>query len=120
MREPAYIDIAADGHVTLFWGDGTEAEKYVLYRGPRAPQGQELADLIEEMKLWAEENGYQVVVPAYDLEVPRDMEIEVPEEEIDAIDLNEVDNLLDDLYYAGDYGESDTGSQPDDSSDGNY
>ena len=106
MREPAYIAIANDGHVTLFWGDGTEEQKYPILRGPRAKHGRELVETIEAMKAWAEENGYQVVVPAYDLEVP-DMEIDVPEYEIDQIDLDEVDDLLDTLFDAGEYDDYD-------------
>lgn len=105
MREPAYIAIADDGHITLFWGNGTEDQKYVILRGGRAPQGQTLVDAIEEMKIWAEENGYEVIVPAYDLTEPpaEAVEIEVPTEEIEQIDLDEVNNLLDDLYTSGDY-----------------
>jgi hypothetical protein len=104
MREPAYIAIANDGHITLFWGDGTEEQKNVILRGPRATHGRELVEMIEEMKAWAEENGYVVVVPAYDLEVP-DMEIEMPEEEAGNLDTGEIDTMLEDLYFAGDYGE---------------
>jgi hypothetical protein len=109
MREPAYIAIADDGHITLFWGNGTEDQKYIILRGGRAPEGQALVEAIEEMKLWAEENGYEVIVPAYDLtEPPADaVEIDVPEEEIEQINLEEVNDLLDDLYVTGDYSEQD-------------
>jgi hypothetical protein len=106
MREPAYIAIADDGHLTLFWGDGTEDQKYVILQGPLAPQGRELVKVIEDMKAWAEDNGYVVIVPAYDLEAP-DVEIDLPDEEAKSIDLDEVDALLDDVYYAGDYSNND-------------
>lgn len=36
VTEPAYIAIGDDGYLTLYWGDGTEAQKIVLARGPRA------------------------------------------------------------------------------------
>lgn len=106
LREPAYIAIADDGHLTLFWGDGTEEQKYIILQGPPAPQGRDLVETIEEMKAWAEENGYEVIVPAYDLEAP-DVEIDLPDEEAETIDLDDVDALLDDVYYAGDYPEDD-------------
>jgi len=105
MSDPAYIAIAANGHVTLYWGDGTEDEKVVIWEGPRAAPGPELVEIIEDMRAWAEENGYSVIVPAYDLEVTEPMEMDVPEEEVEQINLDEVDNLLDDLYVAGDYDE---------------
>jgi hypothetical protein len=98
MGEPAYIAIADDGHVTLFLGDGTEAQKTVLWRGPLAPQGQELAYLMEDLKAWAEENGYTVVIPVYDLEVPDDLNIDISDQEAESIDLDDVNDLLDDLY----------------------
>jgi hypothetical protein len=101
VAEPAYIAIDKQGYITLFWGDGTEAERTVIWRGPRATYGKELVDNIEALKAWAEENGYTVVVPAYDLHPP-DVEIELSEQEINSIDLNEADTLLDDIYYADD------------------
>ncbi|MBN1680434.1 MAG: hypothetical protein JW966_09075 [Anaerolineae bacterium] len=103
MGEPAYITIGSDGHVTLFWGDGTESQKYVIFRGPRAPQGPKLLAIIEDLKAWAEDNGYEVHVPMYDLEVPDDLEFELSQKETDTIDLDDVDDLLDDIYWAGDY-----------------
>lgn len=102
MRQPAYIAIADDGHVTLYWGDGTEDEKHIIIQGPRAQPGRELVQVVLELKEWAEANGYQIVVPTYDLEAP-DVEIDLPDEEVDEIDMDDVDDLLDDLWYAGDY-----------------
>lgn len=98
---PAYIEIAEDGRVTLFWGDGTEAQKEVIVRGPRVSDNRELYEVIEELKTWAEDNGYTVVVPAYDLEVP-DMEIDLPEREARTLSRQDVDDLIDDLYTADD------------------
>jgi hypothetical protein len=102
MREEAYIAIGDDGYVTLYWGNGSEPEKYVILRGRRAQSGPDLVDAILELKTWAEDNGYIVIVPAYDLEAP-DVAIEVDEEEVENINLDEVDDLLDDLWYASDY-----------------
>jgi hypothetical protein len=98
---PAYIELAEDGYVTLFWGDGTEAHKEVIIRGPRVSDNRELYEVIEEMKAWAEDNGYTVVVPAYDLEVP-DMEIDLPDREARTLTREDVDDLIDDLYTAED------------------
>lgn len=102
MGEPAYITIADDGHVTLFLGDGTEAQKTIIWRGPLPPAGQELAYLMEDIKAWAEENGYTVVIPVYDLEVPDNVEIDISDQEADSIDLEDVNDLLDDLFSTGD------------------
>jgi len=100
MRETAYIAINDDGYVTLFAGDGTEEFKTIIARGRRAVAGRALADAIEELTIWAEDNGYHVVVPAYDLHAA-DIELEMPEDEIEAIDLDEVDALFDDLDHLG-------------------
>ncbi|NLX08889.1 MAG: hypothetical protein GXY36_04480 [Chloroflexi bacterium] len=108
MPEPAYIALGDDGHVTLYWGDGTEPEQQIIWHGPRPANNQDLVAIIEELKAWAEANGYLVVVPAYDPELP-DVEIAVSEEEVEEINLDEVDDLLDTLYLAGDYDEYDPG-----------
>lgn len=106
MREPAYITIAEDGHLTLFWGDGAEPEKIVLLRGPRATSGRALIQIIEEMKAWAEENGYDVVVPARDLSVPS-VDLSIPGHEMRNYHDDEIDEFLDELYRAGGYDEID-------------
>ncbi|MBN1564202.1 MAG: hypothetical protein JXA10_10205 [Anaerolineae bacterium] len=100
MNEPAYVALDKDGHVAVFWGDGTEAHKEVILRGPRPANSQELVAMIEDLRLWAEDEGYTVVVPAYDLEVP-DIEIDLPEEDAAIITPDDVDDLLDDLFMAG-------------------
>ncbi len=101
MGAPAYIELAEDGHVTLYWGDGTEATKEVVIRGPRVSDNRELYEVIEEMRAWAEDNGYTVVVPAYDLEVS-DLEIDLPDREARTLTYQDVDDLIDDLDAAGD------------------
>jgi len=102
MPDPAYIAIADDGHLTLFWGDGTEAYKEVILRGPRVTDHRELILMIEDMKAWAEDHGFVVVVPAYDLEAT-DIEIDLPEEEAERLTIEDVDDLLDDLDRTDDY-----------------
>lgn len=100
MVEPAYIALDRDGHVTLFWGDGTEPYKEVIRQGPRPTTNQEMIDIIEDLKAWAEYEGYTVIVPTYDLEVP-DIEIDLSDDDPD-ISMNDVDDLLDDLLMAED------------------
>ena len=104
MSTPAYIAMDDEGVITLYWGDGTEDEKSVIARGRRPAEGQDLLEAIEELKTWAEDEGYTVIVPAYDLEVPN-LRIDITDEEADEIDLDDVDDLLDDLWDAGDYEE---------------
>lgn len=70
--EPAYIAIDDEGYLTLFWGDGTEEERYTLLRGPLAGTGQQLIADIEAIKNWAEDQGYTIVVPSHDLNVDQE------------------------------------------------
>ncbi|HML20038.1 MAG TPA: hypothetical protein PKD09_00215 [Aggregatilinea sp.] len=96
--EPAYIIIAEDGHITLFAGDGTEPEPPVIWRGPVALDGPQIAQVIEEMVQWATENGYAVVLPPYEL--PEEtVEIEPLEQDYEVADEGEIDQMLDDLYF---------------------
>jgi hypothetical protein len=106
VREPAYITIAEDGHLTLFWGDGTEPDRIAILRGPRPPGGQELIRVIEQMTAWAAENGYDVVVPARDLAIPP-VDLSISDQEARTYPEDEVYDLLDDLYGAGGYDEDD-------------
>ncbi len=106
MREPAYITIAEDGRLTLFWGDGTEPERIAILRGPRVTGGRELIQIIEEMKAWAYENGYDVIVPARDLVIPP-VDLSISDHELQSYRDDEITDLLDDLYDAGGYDEHD-------------
>lgn len=98
---PAYIAVGDDGHVSLFWGDGTEPHKEILWHGPRVSDNRELYLVIEDLKAWAEENGFTVVVPGYDLEVP-DMDIDLPERDAERLTSKDIDELIDDLDVAED------------------
>ncbi len=100
MGAPAYVTIADDGHVTLFLGDGTEATREVILRGPRPRDARELAALIEEMTAWAEENGYTVIVPAYDLATDEPVEIEPTPEDEQRFVPQDMDDLLNHLFRA--------------------
>jgi hypothetical protein len=113
MRDPAYIAIGPDGHVTLYWGDGTEQHKEVIIRGPRVANSREFIEVIEEMKTWAEENGYTVIVPSYDFEPLEAVEINIPDEEAEQITYDDVDDLMDDLF-AAENDDEDQAASPDD------
>ncbi len=102
MFNPAYIVIGPDGHVTLYWGDGTEEQKEIIIRGPRVTNSREFIEVIEELRTWAEDNGYAVIVPSYDFEPPDAIEIDIPDDEAGQITLDDVDNLIDDLFTADD------------------
>lgn len=71
-RQPAYIAIDENGHLTLYEGDGTEPYKVILWQGPQVTDHRELAQLVEELTAWAETQGFEIVVPAYDLSVNED------------------------------------------------
>lgn len=99
MHEPAYIAVADDGHVTLYWGNGTEDVKEAILRGPYPRDGQERLAIIEDLKAWAEDHGYIVIVPEMDLEYT-DIELELTEEDELNLTPDDVDDLLDDLFFA--------------------
>lgn len=71
-RQPAYIALDEAGCVTLYEGDGTEAEKRILWQGPQVTDHREMARLVEELTAWAEAEGFEIVVPSYDLSVSDD------------------------------------------------
>ena len=102
MSEPAYIALDKDGHVAVFWGDGTESRKEIIIRGPRPTNSQEMIIIIEDLRLWAEGDGYTVVVPAYDLEV-LDIDIDLPDKDAEILTADDIDDLLDDLFMAEDH-----------------
>ena len=99
--QPAYIVIAEDGFITLYGGDGTDREAPVIWRGPRALDGPHDAPGNEEMVQWATENGYRVILPAYDLQ-PDPVGIDPLERDFDVADEDEIDQMLDDLYFSTD------------------
>lgn len=100
MYEPVYITIGNDGHVTLFWGDGTEDFKDIIVRGPRPHNAQEMAAIVEDLKTWAEEQGYTVVVPERDLSYT-DIDLDITETDARDLSPDDIDDFLDDLFNAG-------------------
>lgn len=101
MHNSVYIAIADDGHISLFWGDGTEDFRERLLRGPRPRDNRELVAIIEDMKIWAEDHGYTVVVPACDLAFT-DIELELTEDDQHRLRPDDIDDLLNDLFLAED------------------
>lgn len=100
MYEPVYIAIGDDGHVTLFAGDGTEDFKAIIVRGPRPHSAQQMVVIIEDLKAWAEEQGYSVVVPARDLSYT-DIDLDITEADARDLSPDDIDDFLDDLFSAG-------------------
>ena len=99
MPDPAYIAVADDGHITLYWGDGTEDVKEVIWRGPRPRDNREQLAIIEDLKAWAEDHGYVVIVPAMDLEYT-EIELDLTADDEANLTPRDVDTLLDDLFFA--------------------
>lgn len=100
MYEPVHIAIGDDGHATLFWGDGTEDFKDIIVRGPRPHSTQQMVAIIEDLKAWAEEQGYTVVVPERDL-CYTDIDLELTESDARNLSPEDIDDFLDDLFNAG-------------------
>lgn len=65
MAEKAYIGLNEDHHWVLYYGNGTEAERYVLAVGPQFEPGGAIRETLIDMLQWAEDNGYELDVPLY-------------------------------------------------------
>lgn len=100
MYEPVHIAIGDDGHVTLFWGDGTEDFKDIIVVGPRPGDTQQMVAIIEDLRAWAENQGYTVVVPERDLSYT-DIDLEITDTDARALSPDDIDDFLDDLFSAG-------------------
>jgi hypothetical protein len=67
MADQAYIGLTDDGYWALFYGDGTEYERYALTVGQPFEPGAAIQDAVAELARLALENGYDVIVPHYGL-----------------------------------------------------
>jgi hypothetical protein len=65
MPEKAYIGLNEDNCWTLYYGDGTEEQKYVLAVGRPFEPGPAIRDAMAELEQWAWENGYVLDAPLY-------------------------------------------------------
>jgi len=99
MRQPAYIAIAEDGHLTLYAGDGTDPERAVIARGSRASSGPRLIAAVEALRGWAWDQGYEVVTPAYDLEAAP-IVLDPTPDDLARLDPDEINAMFDDLDQA--------------------
>jgi len=63
--EKAYIGLNEDNCWTLYYGDGTEEQKYVLDVGRPFEPGPAIQEAMAELEQWAWENGYELVTPVY-------------------------------------------------------
>ena len=66
MNEKAYIGINEDLCWALYWGDGSEDERYVLAIGGQfIHDGEAIRAALDELQQWAWENGYDLDAPLY-------------------------------------------------------
>ncbi len=65
MAEKAYIGLNEDNCWTLYYGDGTEEQKYVLAVGRPFEPGAAIREAMAELEQWAWENGYILDAPLY-------------------------------------------------------
>jgi hypothetical protein len=65
MAEKAYIGLNEENCWTLYYGDGTEDQKFVLAVGQPFEPGEAIREVINEMEQWAWENGYELNAPLY-------------------------------------------------------
>lgn len=65
MPEKAYIGLNDDLRWTLYEGDGSEAETFVLVVGRPFRHGKAIRAALDELIAWADENGYVLDAPLY-------------------------------------------------------
>jgi hypothetical protein len=65
MAAKAYIGLNEDNCWTLYFGDGSEDEKYVLAVGRPFEPGAAIQEAMNELEQWAWENDYQLDAPLY-------------------------------------------------------
>ncbi len=65
MSDKAYIGLNEDNCWTLYFGDGSEDEKYVLAVGRSFEPGLAIQEAMDELEAWAQENGYELDAPLY-------------------------------------------------------
>jgi|GEM_PF-1124245 len=65
MPEKAYIGLNDDLRWTLYYGDGSEDEKFVLAVGRPFRQGKAIRAALDELIAWADENDFVLDTPLY-------------------------------------------------------
>jgi hypothetical protein len=65
MAELAYICLSDDQEWTLYYGDGSESERYPLAVGASFEPGEAIIEAVAALEAWAHENGYTLIVPHY-------------------------------------------------------
>jgi hypothetical protein len=63
--DKAYIGLNEENCWTLYYGDGTEEQKYVLAVGRPFEPGPAIQEAMTELEQWASENGYVLDAPLY-------------------------------------------------------
>ncbi len=65
MSAKAYIGLNEENCWTVYYGDGSEDQKYVLAVGRPFEPGPAIQEAMNELEQWAWENGYQLDAPIY-------------------------------------------------------
>jgi hypothetical protein len=65
MAHKAYIGLNEENHWTLYYGDGTESERYVLAVGECFEPGDGIRQAMVDLENWAWEHGYELDAPLY-------------------------------------------------------
>ena len=63
--EKAYIGLNEENCWTLYYGDGSEEQKYILAVGRPFEPGLAIQEAMSELERWAAENGYVLDAPLY-------------------------------------------------------
>jgi hypothetical protein len=63
--EKAYIGLNEENCWTLYYGDGSEEQKYVLAVGRPFEPGPAIQEAMTELEQWASDNGYVLEAPLY-------------------------------------------------------
>ncbi len=65
MTEKAYIGLNEENCWTLYYGDGSEDQQYILAIGQPFELGDVIRQAVSELQQWAWENGYEIDAPLY-------------------------------------------------------
>jgi hypothetical protein len=65
MAEPSYIALNEEQCWTLFYGDGTNPDRWPLAIGRPFEPGPGIQEAVDELAAWACDNGYEVVTPLF-------------------------------------------------------
>jgi hypothetical protein len=65
MADKAYIGLNEDHCWTIYYGDGSADEEFILAVGGHFEPGEDIRQVMNDLLHWAEDNGYVIVPPRY-------------------------------------------------------